>query len=144
MPIFYLNQVPGSWIEATFYSPYLCCYYLHYNLWCGKPNNVRIGWTVNTFNEILVIRLKGIKYGVCVTKLPKQSNETVANYLLLGFPSSVRYTVSAQNMFELLYKINHNYKLITPDTIQVAWLELRKKLSQLLHFYNLFIPEKQL
>jgi hypothetical protein len=76
--------------------------------------------TVNTSNKVLVIKFKGNKYGISIIKLPNQTYNTVTYYLILGFPFHVKYTVSAENMHELMHKINHSYNLIKPDIIIIT------------------------
>lgn len=73
--------------------------------------------TVNIANKVLTLKLKSNKYGISISKLPKQIHETVPYYLIFGFPFNITYTVSAENMFELMQKINCTYKLIKPDLI---------------------------
>jgi hypothetical protein len=78
--------------------------------------------TVNTANKVLVLKFKENKYGISITKLPQQIHDTVPYYLILGFPFNINYTVSADNMHELMHKINHSYNLIKPDIMHITEL----------------------
>lgn len=65
--------------------------------------------------KTLVIKLKGNIFGISITKLSKEPYETVDYYLIIAFPFNVSYTISADNIYELMQKINHTHKLIKPD-----------------------------